>query len=709
MPVTYQTGFRTLNVLYTTTSGGTVFSANRNGTAAFDYFSDSAVVNDAIYFGCAYDASKIDFNIGTALAGTDVVIKWEYYQRDLSSVGGTGAGWYEIPSQQDDTVGFTVTGAQSFKFGIPYGWSRETVNSANYLWIRARIHSLTAITEGGANATVTVKLRDAAVNITSYTDETPCTLDEVRNHLLTNAPWLNVPKNFSDLNLHASFDMREVMLNVSSRLLCNREELVLGFYGRLPGYGGRAWLDYLQFGTPLGEGFGLEGGIFRMYTPGNITTASWTTTTETKFYNTLIDGTFASGYMEWKAQADFCMFKNCSFSPSQTGSMRNCLISTHSFVEYQNFFDVFENNKVIVNYNTAVGSIQGNFLGLTGNPGNCTIKNLDYEFESPSTGVLIRHWILRPPSTRFYDFINPIKPLPSNIGDYPHTFGTTNTGYGEPIGKVFFWNSVTDTYTDITTQAASTTTGDVPVHGNVGDMLYIGSSADTQIMKFAVFYTSLASNDWEYRWECFGNGQWREVDSTTHNTTDNFTSTLNTTTGKGHIWLYLNDSFPAFSSTTVNGSTYGIWFRMIITKAGTGTPYIDRIGLGAQRGTGKWNGYEKYTLDVKVTNEYNTALEGATVIIKRDGSVLATKTTDSDGDIAEQTIANRRWWFNPVDNWRINDHCSEETYSDIEIIVQKSGYQPYRAFVSMSKKQELTIALQPILSNNQHKSVISSQ
>ena len=60
--------------IYRATSGGTVFSANLKDETAFDIFSDSAVVDDAIYFGNTYSFSNLSFNIGTALAGVDVVL-----------------------------------------------------------------------------------------------------------------------------------------------------------------------------------------------------------------------------------------------------------------------------------------------------------------------------------------------------------------------------------------------------------------------------------------------------------------------------------------------------------------------------------------------------------------------------------------------------------------------------------------------------------
>ena len=53
MAITYNAAGTRIDLthLFRATSGGTVFSANLNTTAAFDLFDDTAVANDAIYFG----------------------------------------------------------------------------------------------------------------------------------------------------------------------------------------------------------------------------------------------------------------------------------------------------------------------------------------------------------------------------------------------------------------------------------------------------------------------------------------------------------------------------------------------------------------------------------------------------------------------------------------------------------------------------------
>src|SRR5574343_2095196 len=136
MAITYNTNLTNAGYIYRTTGGGVTFSANLAGTTTFDYFTDTAVTNDALYIanttttGLAW--SDVTFNIGTALAGTSVTGVWEY------STGATT--WATIPMMIDNTVGFTATGAKRLQFAYPVNWKTRTVNGiATKCWIRYRL------------------------------------------------------------------------------------------------------------------------------------------------------------------------------------------------------------------------------------------------------------------------------------------------------------------------------------------------------------------------------------------------------------------------------------------------------------------------------------------------------------------------------------------------------------------------------------------
>lgn len=211
--ITYNTTLTNVTYIYRATGGGVSFSANLTATTAFDYFTDTAVVNDCLYINSRTD---IVFNVGTAMAGTGLTLVWEYY-------GGAGtASWTPIENIQDDTNSFTTTGSNRVKFPMQFTHKVVTVNGTSTTWVRCRISAKTTITEGGANATDIVTRGDAYVNIDGYDDGTPCTWTDVYNYMNTNHAYVGCVKNGN------YFDFRRVIPRVNSRLLSTNETIELG-------------------------------------------------------------------------------------------------------------------------------------------------------------------------------------------------------------------------------------------------------------------------------------------------------------------------------------------------------------------------------------------------------------------------------------------------------------------------------------------------
>lgn len=113
---------------------------NYNNTAAFDYFSNSAGVNDAIYFAFIRRYWGIKVNVGTAFSATSVTFVWEY--RSASST------WKTL--RVDNHNVFKTTGSQTVNFTPPSDWYCQREKGWH---IRCRISAVSGITEGGANAT----------------------------------------------------------------------------------------------------------------------------------------------------------------------------------------------------------------------------------------------------------------------------------------------------------------------------------------------------------------------------------------------------------------------------------------------------------------------------------------------------------------------------------------------------------------------------
>ena len=94
--------------------------------------------------------------------------------------------------------------------------------------------------------------------------------------------------------------------------------------------------------------------------------------------------------------------------------------------------------------------------------------------------------------------------------------------------------------------------------------------------------------------------------------------------------------------------------------------------------------YEKYTLDIKVTDKNNNDIDGALVTLtNKDGEVFSVET--SSGVIAEQTVS--RGYYNYVNG------NTRQGYSPFTLTIKKTGYQTYSSVIDLTKKIDWTIRL----------------
>jgi len=316
---------RNLTYLYTTTGGGTVFSANLTTSTDFDLFSDTAVANDAIYFGIDTSFSDLYFNIGTAMAGTDIVLAWEYYTGVPPSTlqlfqttpsDWTSAKWRAIEDLQDDTSGFTVTGANTVKFPVQMYAQNVAVNGKTTLWVRCRIVSLTAITEGGANQTTRVQTNYGRVYVTDYTEAVPCTFSEISAWLLANQPHIS-PTRFGS----SFFDFKKVPLRVDSPLVTSEETIEIGNWNITGGNKSAPhYLYYIRSGTKIGDKAGIDGSTFVLYSASNDTIMNFNSNTQcygTRFLSRLGRGS-PSGFSQPNGEFIDC---NIEFNATPTAQL----------------------------------------------------------------------------------------------------------------------------------------------------------------------------------------------------------------------------------------------------------------------------------------------------------------------------------------------------------------------------------------------------
>lgn len=158
---------------------GGVESQNLAELSEFDYFTESAGVDDCIYFAFRgywrYPWHDLKFFVGTPLQADAIEIVWEYSVKK---------GWIELPDVVDGTNAFRNAGENWVTWRVPeYGvdtdWASVRLFGSNAFWVRCRIASLSNLIEGGAQSTQPVKCRTFAITVTEYPENNPCTLDDI--------------------------------------------------------------------------------------------------------------------------------------------------------------------------------------------------------------------------------------------------------------------------------------------------------------------------------------------------------------------------------------------------------------------------------------------------------------------------------------------------------------------------------------------------
>jgi len=160
---------------------------------SYQFFPTSAVVGDCLMFSAQNTRSYgkyqgIEFDIATPITATGLTVVWEYCYFDRSVNYNYGASWAPLPNVKDQTNAFQNTGVKRVTWEIPDGWENYLNATAGhngfssavyYNWfVRARITSVSSITNGGLHSTTNSK----AIGLTiSSNAETALTLDDLYN------------------------------------------------------------------------------------------------------------------------------------------------------------------------------------------------------------------------------------------------------------------------------------------------------------------------------------------------------------------------------------------------------------------------------------------------------------------------------------------------------------------------------------------------
>lgn len=657
MGITFNTTTINPNYIFRATGGGIIFSANLKDLASFDYFKDDAVIGDCIYFGAYRRGSfqNINLNIGTTIVADNIVIAWEY---------ATTSGWLEFEKgYKDETSGFTVSGQKTFYFGYPQDWnSRTTINGVYASWVRARIKSVTNITEGGANTTDTVTFNTGDCDITGYSDISPCTLSLVYDYLSTNYDYLDIFKD--DDNFH--YDLSAVNLRIYSRLKMSNESLFLGFCDRGGAYSTELQLGYLQMGDKIDDNTGKNGSILTL--KGAANTYHVYFGNETKIYGSTVKSNYGSGYPAWQGEWIDSFIDSINFSGGLGSTVRNCRIVFAGTYIASSFPDNFVNNTIIVD---------GTYFAYFYNS-DVTIPGATFRFDSGTHYIL---YFYQTGSTPTYTFLNPDPLLPG----IDTTNKIINRASGSPYAnftKVWYYDDSEGTYTDYTTEFSNDTEDNAPISGDVGDIYYFAPGTGSWWNMHLGITSNLTENNNKYIWEFYAYGTWYEL--TQWDNTNNFL-------GNGEMWFGKEQGYSG-TSLNINGYT-ARWFRMRIIESDHTQRNITRIKYRTETGASEWNVYEKFSLDLNVTDIDGVPLKEATVNIYLDDELVYTDETNINGDMTQEYFINRHWYFDPINCYDNYKQICEDTKNKYKLEIIMGGYQTYTDYFYMNEQRELKVSL----------------
>jgi len=99
---------------------------NTSTLSPFTLFAATPATSDAVYIGSSTIFLGLDINLSTNGTGSPA-IDWEYYN---------GTSWVDLTETELDTGASTFEASGSFTWAYPYGWTKTTVNSQSYYWVR---------------------------------------------------------------------------------------------------------------------------------------------------------------------------------------------------------------------------------------------------------------------------------------------------------------------------------------------------------------------------------------------------------------------------------------------------------------------------------------------------------------------------------------------------------------------------------------------
>jgi hypothetical protein len=670
--------------IYRATSGGTVFSSNLVSLTNFDLFNDSSIVNDAIYFTIGNNGPipfGLRFNVGTPLMATSIELVWEYYKY-TDYLTNTKA-WEPIEDLLDNTNSFQTTGVNSVKFPAQWQPASGSINgsSAACMWVRVRIKSVTGLTEGGANTTHKVTYGNAILSVTAsnYTTDT-LTFEDIYNWMRTNQPHINIQK----LDDGKTYDFKKFGAKVFAKLISQKEKVLLG-QNSLDNNSVAGWrLTRFYVGTRLGNR-SVNGSDLLVFGTNNSGMLAFDSPGGELYGCNVLAGGVGKNMAKYPGYCNlYGTFVDCNFEIAPYFS-----VSTVEFtnVKINGSFVIFTAMPNTIFNNFTYIANGGYMFYIPPLNSHTIIKGLDWAF-APATFYKIFYFYMR--FGRFsakIELLNPVKPLPvvtTNLTVFD--IGMNNP---VPFSKVLYYNAAANTYTDYTLEASSVTTSDIPLWGEVGDIIYL--ALDDYSYNGIDFNSSITSNDYEYAFEYYDTtNNWVSAEPELIDGTNNLNNS-------GRIVVVNYDDRIVYALRipkliSINGIN-NYWTRIRIIKKGTGTPTANHIKRIYTRGFGPWSIFESFSIDLKLIDSIGNGIGNANVILKDSSdNIIWAVTTNISGNIEPQKVITRE---GHCDISELN-YVKDTKFTDFKLIISKENYQTYSISINeVTEKISQTITLTP--------------
>jgi hypothetical protein len=636
----YNATYTNCAYIYRATGGGVTFSANLAG-AVFDYFTDTAVTNDAIYFSPSFSTfslSNLKINVGTALAGAGVTGVWEYGSR--APIGGS-VGWRPLHTLTDPSVGFTVTGANTIVFPVQAGMYATTVNAiTGRCWIRYRITGGT-VSEGGANQTITPQTSNGQLYISGGSDLDYATFTAVYNWAIINAPEIGAT------SVGNVFNFPNMVINIQSRLKTTNEIIFLGNGGDLAHN-----FTYLESGIKVGtDGWSTPSQYFFCQ---QVSGSRLVFSAQSKVYGGTWGGftAYIDG-QQWPTGGYLGLgdgeFIGVSIDTLSSGYFGNSIVankcSTLGQIISTSFPTTYPSNHRI---STAGAYIWG--LYYVGG----TITGLSYVL--PTSAIFNFNQSGGESYTINMNDCSPSLPLQTgSVKVVARTQGTLN----QNVAKVFYYDTSAGTFTDYTTQASNATADDVPLSGDVGDIYYFQNPLSYMQAPLNFTITN-QSNDYVYAWEYY-NGSWVAMNKT-WDLTENFTKS-------GVVWNAHNN----LASITINSVT-GSWIRLRIVNKGTATPVCTTIKNNNHSGVGDWRIYEQLSTTFKCVDSTGTPIANVALTLTDNLGNVTNVTTNALGETTKTYFKVSTVKFDPVNATTTDYNVTKTDHNPYTITATLSPY-----------------------------------